>query len=251
MPTSGANAPITTASKKFPRCDAAVGKMENGEWALADAILAECSEPGENGVRNGSQAKMEAMRDEIAGNHGVDLSLERIRKLRKVASAFPPGRRRPGVSLESHLEASTPEVLDEIMKGAPKGTALSREYVRQAKNSADEAGQPKQDEKTKQKDEQRHQAKDEREALQNVCRNLEQQIEQLRHRNAELCRTNGLEPEPLAPPLAPKDQPPLNVTGDLEQGLRVLLISRGFDPAADNVKQAMADFVKAVLAKAQ
>ena len=59
-------------------------------------------------MRNGSQAKMEEMKEEIAKHHGVDLSLERIRKLRKVAAAFPPGRRRPGVSVEAHLESACP-----------------------------------------------------------------------------------------------------------------------------------------------
>ena len=104
------------AEIKFPRCDAAVRKTVGGEWDLADAILAECSETGEDGVRNGSYAKMEAMREEIATNHGVELSFERIRKLRKVASAFPPGRRRPAVSLEGHLEAGTPEALDAFIE---------------------------------------------------------------------------------------------------------------------------------------
>ena len=92
-----------------------------GEWDLADAIVAECSETGDDGVRNGSQAKMEAMREEIAKNHGVELSFERIRKLRKVASAFPPGRRRPGVSLEGHLEAGTPDALDDVDQERPGG----------------------------------------------------------------------------------------------------------------------------------
>ena len=85
------------AEIKFPRCDAAVQKIESGGWDLADAIVAECSETGDDGVRNESYALMNAMRDEIAKNRGVELSFERIRKLRKAASAFPPGRRRPGL----------------------------------------------------------------------------------------------------------------------------------------------------------
>ena len=96
--TSSKKTAAAAAVVKFPLCDAAVRKTEGGEWALADAILAECSETGKDGVRNGSYAKMDAMREEIAKNRGVELSLERIRKLRKVADAFPPGRRRPGVS---------------------------------------------------------------------------------------------------------------------------------------------------------
>ena len=68
------------AEIKFPLCDAAVRKRVGSEWELADAILAECCETGKDGVRNESYAKMEAMRQEIAANHGVELSFERIRK---------------------------------------------------------------------------------------------------------------------------------------------------------------------------
>jgi hypothetical protein len=109
---------------KFPRCNAAVCKRDASEWNLADAILAECSQTGEDGVRNGSYAKINAMREEIAQNHGIDLSFERVRKLRKVAAAFPPGRRRPAVSLESHLEAGTTEALDDVINRTPGGVAV-------------------------------------------------------------------------------------------------------------------------------
>ena len=127
-------------------------------------------------MRNGSYAKMEAMREEIATNHGVDLSFERIRKLRKVASAFPPGRRRPGVSLEGHLEAGTPEALDEFIKSAPNGTALTREYIRQLKHPTEKA------EQEQQKAERRHQVEDQRTALQNLCRQLRRREKEQRER---------------------------------------------------------------------
>jgi hypothetical protein len=238
------------ADIKFPLCDAAVGKREGSEWELADAILAECSEPGENGVRNGSNATMEAMRDEIAKNHGVDLSLERIRKLRKVASAFPPGRRRPAVSIEGHLEAGTPEALDAFFKSAPEGTALTRAMLRQLKYPTEKA------EEAKQADERRHQEADHQKALQDLCRQLERKNEQLERakeeyeqRYKDACRTIDKEPEPFSPPLSPEAEPALTVAEDLEQGLRGLLLSRGFDPAVLN--QAIADFVKAVLAQQQ
>jgi hypothetical protein len=134
--------PVTTNAAaliiSFPHCDAAVQKMKGGGWDLADAIVEECCETGEDGVKNESYAKMNAMRVEIAKNHGIELSLERIRKLRKVASAFPAGRRRPGLSLEAHLEAGTPDALDEFVKAAPKGTALTRAYIRQSKDPAEQ-----------------------------------------------------------------------------------------------------------------
>jgi hypothetical protein len=226
---------------KFPRCDAAVRKMEGGEWELADAILAECSETGKDGVPNGSYAKMEDMRQEIATNHGVELSFERIRKLRKVASAFPSGRRRPAVSLEGHLEAGRPEELDALISSVPKGTPLTREYIRRLKNPAEEA------ERDQQKAERRRQIKDQRAALQNVCRQLEREKEEREQRYTDLCRSIGREPEPFSPPPSPEAEPSLTVAADLEQGLRVLLMARGFDPKADDVKRAIEEFVRAVV----
>jgi hypothetical protein len=217
-------------------------KMNGGGWDLTDAIVDECSVTGENGVRNGSQDKMEAMRDEIAKNRGVDLKLERIRKLRKAASAFPAGRRRPGVSLETHLEARTPDALDEFVKTAPKGTALTREYVRQSKNPAARA------EQAQQVDERRRQDKDHKQALQSICKQLEREKEQAEQRYTELCRSVGKDPEPLSPPIVPEDEPSLTVAEDLERSIRTLLLSRGLNPATDRIKEAIADFVKAVLA---
>jgi hypothetical protein len=231
---------------KFPRCDAAVRKMESDEWELAEAILAECSEPGENGVRNESSAKMKAMRQEIATNPGRELSFERIRKLRKVASAFPPGRRRPGVSLEGHLAAGTPETLDRLVKAAaPAGTALTREYIRQQKHPAEKA------ELDQQKAERRRQREDERAALQNVCKHLERQRDDLAQKYADACRSAGKDPEPVAPPLAPEDERSLTVAEELERAVQRLLAAHGFDPEADHIKKATRDFVSAVLAQAQ
>ena len=250
--TSNKKIAAAAAVVKFPRCDAAVGKREGCEWALADAILAECSETGKDGVRNGSYAKMEAMREEIAKNHGVELSLERIRKLRKVAASFPPGRRRPAVSVEGHLESGTTEALDTFIKAAPKGAALTCAFIRQLKYPEEKA------EEAKQQDERRHQVEDQRTALQNLCRELERKNEQLElekevreQRYSDVCRTTGKEPEPFSPPLSPEDEPSRTVAEDLEQSTRVLLMSHGFDPTADNLKQAIADFVKAVLALQQ
>lgn len=164
--------PANCSEVRFPRCDAAVRKTEGGEWELADAIVAECSETGEDGVRNGSQAKIEAMREEIAKNHGVELSLERMRKLRKVASNFPPGRRRLAVSIESHLEAGTPDALDALIKSVPKGTALTRANIRKLKHPNEKA------EQSTQKEERRHQIEDHRKSLQDLCRQLEQEKEE-------------------------------------------------------------------------
>ena len=240
------------AKIEFPLCDAAVRKMNSDEWELAAAIVAECSETGDAGVRNASYAKMEAMQQEIAKNHGVELSVERIRKLRKVASAFPAGRRRPDVSIEGHLEAGTPEALDELAKAAPAGTVLTRDYIRLQKHPDRNA---KQDQR---KAERQRQKEEQRTALQNLCRQAERDKEQLlREKEArerqyvELCRNTGKEPEPVSPALAPDDEPSLPTAEKLEQELRLWLAARRFDPAAGDIKQAITDFVKAVLAQQQ
>jgi hypothetical protein len=65
----------------------------------------------------------------------------------------------------------------------------------------------------------------------------------------DVCRSVGKEPEPSPPPLAPEDEPSRTVAADLKQDLRVLLMARGFDPKADDVKRAIEEFVRAVVAQ--
>jgi hypothetical protein len=230
---------------KFPLCEAAVRKIEGGGWALADAIAAECSETGDDGVRNESYAKMAAMRREIANNHGVELAFERVRKLRKVASAFPPGRRRPAVSLEGHLEAGTPDALDAFINSAPNGTSLTRENIRRLKHPAEKS------EQGRRKAERRHQIEDQRTTLQNICRQLEKERDEYAQRYVDVCRSRGKEPEPISPTLVPEGEQPLTVAEDLERAVAILLIARGFDPKADQLKKAIGDLVKAALVQAQ
>jgi hypothetical protein len=234
------------AEIKFPRCDASVQKIDSGGWDLADAIVAECSETGDDGVKNESYTLMNAMRDEIAKNRGVELAFERIRKLRKVATAFPPGRRRPGaVSLEGHLEAGTPDVLDELINSAPSGATLTRNYIRGLKHRAEKV------EEDQQKADRRHQVEDQRTAWQSLYRQLERATEEREQRYMALCRSVGKEPEPFSPPLSPENEAPLSVAEDLERAIRVLLTVRGFDPKADNIKRASEEFVRTVLARQQ
>jgi hypothetical protein len=227
---------------KFPLCDAAIGKLAHNQWELADAIVAECSEPGPNGVRNESYAKMKAMREEIVQNHDVDLSFERIRKLRTVAAAFLPGRRRPAVSLEAHLEAGTPDALDAFIDSAPTGTPLTRERIRRLKNPDEKARQEQQ------KAERRRQIADHRLALQNLCLDLERQRDDREDRYLALCHELKREPEPFNLVLR-KDAPPTSLVEDLGQSLRAVLMARGFDPATADVTVAIERLVEAALAQ--
>ncbi len=230
-------------SVKFPLCDAAVRKWANDEWELADAVVAECSEPGPDGVRNESYAKINAMREEILQNHDIDLSFERLRKLRKVAATFPPGRRRPAVSLEAHLEAGSPEALDDIIiNRTPAGVPLTREHIRNLKDP-NEA-----EEKSERADERRRQIADQRLALKNLCLDLERQRDDREARYLALCRDVGKEPEPFLP-VPPKDAPPTSLAEDLGQSLRVVLVAHGFDPTTADVTVVTENLVQAALAQ--
>ncbi len=234
---------------KFPRCDVAVRNLEKNEWALADAILAECPDPGPDGVKNNAYGVIEALREGIAKNHGVDLSFERIRKLRKVAAAFPPGRRRPAVSLEAHLEAGTPEALDKFIKLAPAGSAFTREFIRGLKRPNDETDKRNRDA------ERRRQTEDQRVALQDLCRQKERECDQLEHerdhykeRYLGACRSIGREPVP--PPPAPPKDPASNVDeGDLKRAVVALLMAHGIDVTPTEVKVAIQNLVAAALAQ--
>ena len=130
-----------------------------------------------------------------------------------------------------------------MFKSAPTGIALTREYIRQQKRPTEKAKQDRQ------KAERRRQIEDHRKSLQGLCRQLEQKVEQSEERYTNLCRSIDREPEPFSPPLSPEEEPTRTVAEDLEQGLRVLLMSHGFDPTADNLKKAIQAFVQAVVAQ--
>ena len=181
------------------------------------------------------------MQQEIAKNRGVELSFERIRKLRKAASAFPPGRRRPAVSLEGHLEAGTPEVLDAFINSAA-GTPLTCSYIRQLKHPSEKV------EQDQQKAERRQQKDDQRTALQNICRQLEREREEREQRYLDLCRSVGKSPNRFrrrCHQRTNRHSPSPKILSERFD----LLMARGFDPAG--LKKAIADFVDTVLAPQQ
>ena len=233
--------PASSAEVKVPLCDAAVRTINGNKWALADAIVVECSETGDDGVRNGSHALMKAMRLEIAANHGEELSLVRIRKLRTAASAFPADRRRPAVSLECHLEAGTPDALDALIASIPTGTRLTRAYIREQMHLEEKAQRD-------QNNAERHrQREDEGAALRQVCKQLERERDEYAQKYADERRSAGKEPEPVSPPLVPDNETSLIPTEDLERAVAKVLIARGFDPKADYIRKALGEFVKAVM----
>jgi hypothetical protein len=225
---------------EFPLCDAAIRKLARDLWELADAVVLECSDPGPDGVRNESYAKINAMRREMAQNHGFALSFERVRKLRQVAAAFPAGRRRPGMSFEVHLEAGSPEALDDIINRIPADVAVTRARVRSLKKSEEASG------KEDRGAERGRQIADQRIALQNVCLDLERQRDRWQAQYIAICHELGREPEPID---RPKEAPSTSRAEGLDQSLRAVLMARGFDPATADVTVAIDRLVQTALAQ--
>jgi len=236
-----ATAPVV----EFPLCHAAVKNIERDEWVLADAILAECSEPGLNGIRTGSYSKMEKMRAEIIRNHGVELSFERVRKLRKVASAFPAGRRRPGeASLEAHLEAGSPEELDELILKTPN-IVLTVSFIREAKSLEQKAQRQREDE------ERRIQTQEKRDALQDYDDQQRRVAtgavdEHLEQSSTDTDGSAAAKPTPVSPPAPNNEEPSRGGVEALTEELRDWVKSHNGDPEADTVRRAIQTLVAAV-----
>jgi len=224
---------------EFPLCHAAVKNIERDEWVLADAILAECSEPGLNGVRTGSYSKMEKMRAEIIRNHGVELSFERVRKLRKVASAFPAGRRRPGeASLEAHLEAGSPEELDELILKTPN-IVLTVSFIREAKSLEQKAQRQREDEERRIQTQEKRDDQQRRVATGAVDEHLEQS-------STDTDGSAAAKPTPVSPPAPNNEEPSRGGVEALTEELRDWVKSHNGDPEADTVRRAIQTLVAAV-----
>ena len=105
---------------KFPRCMKAGRAADVSQWDLADALLKE-TEDQRKGPRG-----YEAVVKEFADHLGLDYSAEYLKILRTVAQVFPPNRRydgehnKPMVTLRGHQEATSPDMLDAIVKAAKK-----------------------------------------------------------------------------------------------------------------------------------
>ena len=79
------------------------------------------------------------------------------------------------------------------------GAALTRELIRTLKHPVEEGAQ------ARQKEERRHQDEEHGKALRGLCRQLEQEKEELERRYTELCREIGKEPQPFSAPLVPEE----------------------------------------------
>jgi hypothetical protein len=65
----------------------------------------------------------------LSAGNGCDYSLEELSKLRRVAYVFGRSTRRFDISWELYAETGTPEMLEAIIGGIPKGTPLTKSYI--------------------------------------------------------------------------------------------------------------------------
>jgi flagellar biosynthesis GTPase FlhF len=106
---------------KYPLTLAAAKKGESSLWEIGDALVVECPLDSEHGKINEAARELQS--------NGCDYHERTLSNIRATASAFPKSRRRD-FSFSVHDEAGSPEMLDGVVKGAPKGTLISRDYVR-------------------------------------------------------------------------------------------------------------------------
>jgi hypothetical protein len=101
---------------------------DKARWDLGDALVAECGAPDPTCVSFAGPGGLRAAWRYLQEN-GYDYSIEELSKLRRVAYVFGKATRRFDISWEVHAEAGTPEMLEAIIDGIPKGTPLTKSYI--------------------------------------------------------------------------------------------------------------------------
>jgi hypothetical protein len=102
--------------------------FDKARWDLGDALVAECGAPDPTSAGYDGPGKLRAAWHYMQEN-GYDCALEDLSKLRRVAYVFGLSTRRSDISWDLHAESGTPEMLQAIMCGIPKGTSLTKSYI--------------------------------------------------------------------------------------------------------------------------
>jgi hypothetical protein len=105
---------------KYPLTLAAAKKGESSLWEIGDALLKECPPDSDHRKLSEVVAYLQV--------NGCDYLESWLHRLRATAAAFPKFRR-GNFAFSVYDEAGTPEILDAIVKGVPKGTLVTKRYV--------------------------------------------------------------------------------------------------------------------------
>jgi hypothetical protein len=106
----------------------AMQTLDKARWDLGDALVAECGAPDPTSAGYDGPGKLRAALHSLREN-GYESTLEDLSKLRRVSYVFRQSTRRSDISWDLHAESGTPEMLQTIMSGIPKGTALTKSYI--------------------------------------------------------------------------------------------------------------------------
>jgi hypothetical protein len=106
----------------------AMQTLDKARWDLGDALVAECGAPDPTSAGYDGPGKLRAALNSLREN-GYESTLEDLSKLRRVSYVFRQSTRRSDISWDLHAESGTPEMLQTIMGGIPKGTALTKSYI--------------------------------------------------------------------------------------------------------------------------
>jgi hypothetical protein len=107
----------------------AMQTLDKARWDLGDALVAECGAPDPTSASYEGPGKLRAAWHTIRENGYECCTLEDLSKLRRVAYVFKQSTRRSDISWDLHVESGTPEMLQAIMAGIPKGTAPTKSYI--------------------------------------------------------------------------------------------------------------------------
>ena len=140
----------------YPLTYAALKEAENhhesDQWAIGDALLAECGPPSESSVNDGSWERLKEVAQRCSDIWNLDqsYSIQHLSRLRATSFHFGEPARFAKLSWGAHRAAGTPEFLKAVIKGAPKGTKISQDYVEGIKQrQVDEARREREEEEAK------------------------------------------------------------------------------------------------------
>jgi hypothetical protein len=119
---------MNTTTHQFPLTLEAIKEADSNQWAIGDALIAECGPPSERGAKDGSLEDLRAAAQYLA-SQGFPYKVTTLSQLRVVASTFKSSLRRYGIAWGAHRVAGTPEYLQAIIAGAPKGTKITQPYI--------------------------------------------------------------------------------------------------------------------------
>jgi hypothetical protein len=114
--------------KTYPKTLVAVKAANLDQWAIGDALVEECGPPSKDGVNDGSYNKLKEAAEYLL-THNFEYHVKTLARLRQTAYNFRGSARNPFIAFYTHETAGTPEFLQSVIQGAPKGIRITQAYI--------------------------------------------------------------------------------------------------------------------------